>query len=609
MKKIITALLNETVNKKLSTYKKIQVIMKDIQYQEGIFEALEINPKIEFIILSELLPGEFKIKELIEKIKQIKKEIKIIIILEKQNEELENFLLAKGNIKIFYNNEIEIKEIVNIICYEDKNKELKLEIQRLKKIINDKKENIECEKVDSEKIKYEVNNEISKKIDNEVNNEISKKIYNEVNNEISKKINNRVNNEISKKINNERNNRISNAINNGMNNEIGNRINNAIKNKTNNKIKYKLNRKINNNRVVIQKIKERKRETTITENQKRQIEKEIEEEYRNKEIKNRLTKNKIIEQIRNIFKKKNIINKSKLIIISGIAGIGKSIFTINLVKALEKQKKKIVVIDFDFINNSISILFGIERKIKEEKNRIEIQEDKKEINEVNDFEYIKQLSGINKLKQNNIKTQKSKSDFINKNNNGINNKRDIKNEIEKITIEINSNTKLISNITTIFKENKIEDLQLLKIIKELKAKYDFIIIDTNSENNNYLSSIVDEIHKLIIITEPNILQIKKSKNFLDKNIKEINIEKEKIYILINKVKNDSLSLNILKEVFKEYNIIGKINFINNYNALINQNMNNLFLEKKIKEQYKKIAKRINENNKIKEYYIEKINTT
>lgn len=572
MKKIITALLNETVNKKLSTYKKIQVIMKDIQYQEGIFEALEINPKIEFIILSELLPGEFKIKELIEKIKQIKKEIKIIIILEKQNEELENFLLAKGNIKIFYNNEIEIKEIVNIICYEDKNKELELEIQRLKKIIKDKKENIECEKVDSEKIKYEVNNEISKKIDNEVNNEISKKINNEVNN------------------------------------EIGNRINSTTKNKTNNKIKYKLNRKINNNRVVIQKIKEKKRETTITENQKRQIEKEIEKEYRNKEIKNRLTKNKIIEQIRNILKKKNIINKSKLIIISGIAGIGKSIFTINLVKALEKQKKKIVVIDFDFINNSISILFGIKRKIKEEKNKIEIQENKKEINEVNDFEYIKQLSEIN-IKENKTKTQKRKSDFINKNNNSINDKRGIRNEIEKITIKINSNTKLISNITTMFKENKIEDLQLLKIIKELKAKYDFIIIDTNSENNNYLSSLVDEIHKLIIITEPNILQIKKSKNFLDKNIKEINIEKEKIYILINKVKNDSLSLNILKEVFKEYNIIGKINFINNYNTLINQNMNNFFLEKKIKKQYKKIAKRINENNKIKEYYIEKINTT
>ncbi len=42
-------------------------IMNDIQYQDGIIEALEIEPEIEIIILSELLPGEYSIKQLIEK--------------------------------------------------------------------------------------------------------------------------------------------------------------------------------------------------------------------------------------------------------------------------------------------------------------------------------------------------------------------------------------------------------------------------------------------------------------------------------------------------------------------------------------------------------------
>lgn len=135
MKKIITALLNKTVNDKLRTYEEIQVVMNDIQYQEGIIEALEINPEIEVIILSELLPGELNIKELIEKIKQTKNEIKIIIILEKENKELENYLLAKGNINIFYNNEIKIKEIAELIISKNKSEELEIEIKKLKEII------------------------------------------------------------------------------------------------------------------------------------------------------------------------------------------------------------------------------------------------------------------------------------------------------------------------------------------------------------------------------------------------------------------------------------------------------------------------------------------
>ena len=46
MKKVITALLNKTVNEKLKEYEEINVVMNDIQYKEGIIEALEINPEI-----------------------------------------------------------------------------------------------------------------------------------------------------------------------------------------------------------------------------------------------------------------------------------------------------------------------------------------------------------------------------------------------------------------------------------------------------------------------------------------------------------------------------------------------------------------------------------
>ena len=447
MKKVITALLNKTVNEKLKEYKEINVVMNDIQYKEGIIEALEINPEIEYIILSELLPGEILINNLIDKIKLIKNEIKIIIILEKENKELENYLLSKGNIHIFYNNEIKIREIAELIININKNEKLELEIKQLKELIINRK--------DEEKEKYKIGNK-----------------------------------EIISKIN------------------------------TENKI-------------------------LITEEEKRKIEHEIEDEFNKNKIKNKILNNKMIKTLIIKFKKQKQNNNCKIIIISGIAGIGKSFFTVNISKYLANQKNNILIVDFDFTNNSIQTLFGI--KNKEE--QIE------------------------------------------------------KNSVENLIIKINSKVDLISNINLIINNNK--DLKILKIIKELKSKYNFIIIDINS-NEQLLNLIKDEVHKIIFITESNILQIKKSINILDKYINKLYIEKEKIFLLINKFKNDSNSFNILKKVFQDYNIIGKINFINNCNFIINQNMNNIFLENKIKNQYKNIARKISQNNKTDDYYLDKI---
>lgn len=446
MKKVITALLNRTVNEKLKEYEEINVVMNDIQYKEGIIEALEINPEIEYIILSELLPGEISIERLIEKIKQIKNKIKIIIILEKENKELEKYLLIKGNIQIFYNNTIKIKEIAELIININKNEKLELEVEKLKELIKNKEEFFK---------------DIQRKIEN-------KNIINE------------------------------------------------------------------ENKIV------------ITKEEKRKIEEEIENEFNKNKIKNKIVNNRVIKKIVNRIKKQTTNNNCKIIIISGISGGGKSFFTVNISKYLAEQKNKILIIDFDFINNSIQTLFGIKNKISEK----------------------------------NIE----------------------KNNIENLIIKINSRIDLISNINIILNNDKF---QILKIIKKLETNYNFIIIDINN-NEQILNQIKEEIHKIIFITEPNILQIKKSKNILDKYINKLYIEKEKIFILLNKVKNDSISFNILKNIYKNNNIIGKINFVNNYNFIINQNMNNIFLKNKIKNQYKSIAKKVSQNNKLDEYYLDKI---
>lgn len=464
MKKVITALLNKGVNDKLKEFENIEVVMNDIQYQEGIIEALEINFEIEYVILSELLPGQLEMKELIGKIKKTKNDIKIIIILEKENKELENYLLAKGNINIFYNNSVKIKEIAELIINKCKEENLELEIQKLKELITNK------------------NSIKDKKCEDELFNEN----------------------------------------------------------------KY-----------------------LITEDEKKNVENYIENEFKNEK--------NFLKNIINIFHKENDIKNSKIIIVSGIAGVGKSVFTVNLTKALEKQKKKILIIDFDFFNNSIQTLFGIKNKNIENK-----------IKDIYELENIKNF-------EDNIK-------YIEDIYSNFENKYDIKD----LKIKINSNVDLISNINLLNTENKIDNLQLSKIIEDLKSKYNFIIIDTDL-NNEYLKNIINECDKIIFLTESNILQIKKSKNILEKYINELKIDKEKIYILYNKIKNDSIGFNILKEIFKNQNVIGKINYINNCNILINQNMNWFFLKNKIKNQYKNVAKKLSKNNNIKKYYLNKIN--
>ena len=158
MKKIITALANPMLNNELKKQKDFIIIGNDIQYQDGVKEVLEKEKNIDFLILSEILPGENKIEKLIEYIKKVNPNINIIIILENKKEELEKYLYSKNIYYILYN-KTEITEIINLI----KNKTINYLILFLipveiitfifyliknKRIKNE--ENIEKEKIDKE---------------------------------------------------------------------------------------------------------------------------------------------------------------------------------------------------------------------------------------------------------------------------------------------------------------------------------------------------------------------------------------------------------------------------------------------------------------------------
>ena len=196
MKKIITALQNKMVNEKLANQENIKVMTNDIQYQEGIIEALEINRDTDFVLFSELLPGNMKIEELIEKIKQINENIKIIIILENKKEELENYLLAKGKIFVFYNNEITIEELIKIIEEKSNQEIIEQELLEIKKIINQENINLinKTENKKTEKqFSYVISEEDKKEIEKEIEEEFKiKTIFDKIKEIFSKKEKNKI---------------------------------------------------------------------------------------------------------------------------------------------------------------------------------------------------------------------------------------------------------------------------------------------------------------------------------------------------------------------------------------------------------------------------------
>lgn len=148
---VITALGNKKITDKIKENNKFNIIGKDIQYQEAVIEILEKNKNINLLILSSILPGELTIKEFVNIIIYKNPNLEIIIILEKENEELERFFISKGINNIFYNNKTTLKEIFE-----------KINDIKSQEIINQKINNLE--KIILENNKYNYLNKIKSKI-------------------------------------------------------------------------------------------------------------------------------------------------------------------------------------------------------------------------------------------------------------------------------------------------------------------------------------------------------------------------------------------------------------------------------------------------------------
>ena len=229
---------------------------------------------------------------------------------------------------------------------------------------------------------------------------------------------------------------------------------------------------------------------------------------------------------------KNIIKKeNKIITICGASGTGKSLFAINL--AITIKDKKILIIDLDILNNCIHTILGIKRK----------------------------------------------------NNNG-------KINLENLIINYNKNIDIISMFELI--ENQLIDKNNIKeFFNKIQFNYDYIIIDTSLEcfwKEN--RKIMETSYANIFLVEANLLEIKKAKRILEIYDREWNIKKDKIKIVFNKYNINSINKKLLKKLFFEYKVLGKINFNLYYNLLINKNYKSKKELNKVKNEYINILNKI-----------------
>ena len=305
-------------------------------------------------------------------------------------------------------------------------------------------------------------------------------------------------------------------------------------------IKNKINNIFSNEEISINKI------INLLEDNKNEIKKEL---INLKNIilennKNNIKKISKIKILKNKLIKKEKIIKNKIITVAGPSGVGKSIFCV-LFSLINKINNKILIIDFDILNNSINTILGT----------------KKYPSKIN--------KKINENKINNIKTN-------------------------ELIIKLNKNIDLICGVELLFEEeNKISFLKIKDMLEQLKQKYNLIIIDTSSECFfDYNKSIINYSDKLIFLAEANISELKKSKKLLKIFIENWGVEKNKINIIFNKINKNSIDEKILKNIFSDFKILGKINFNNLYNLIINKNLKINLINNKIKKEYKQINKKI-----------------
>ena len=269
----------------------------------------------------------------------------------------------------------------------------------------------------------------------------------------------------------------------------------------------------------------------------------------------------ILEETSNIYRKskfKQVIKygnkqdmkqcnfKKNIITVIGNAGVGKTIFISILARLIKKGQ--VVIIDFDLNNQNLHKVFGAKKMQKKVKELIK------------DENYLMEF----KLKEKNIK---------------------------RFSVKIDRNLNIISNADIIFDSDYRYDREGIRdMLEELSKKYSVILIDTSSDRRyEEMTKILTSFsNHIICLVEGNLINIRKTINLL-KRYKE---DRKNIKLVYNKINEYTLSDIVMKVVFLKYRMIGKLSYDNKYNRIINKNVRRVTIGKNIREEFKKIMKKL-----------------
>ena len=164
-----------------------------------------------------------------------------------------------------------------------------------------------------------------------------------------------------------------------------------------------------------------------------------------------------------------------------------------------------------------------------------------------------------------------------------------KQNYEKQEIKVESNKKVITVIgdTNSGKTLFIENMNFI-----LDKKKNFEFKEINSHNFTEIGKINFLSYKIIYIVEINLEKIKISKKILNLLISENKLDKEKVYIVFNKIDKYSINMEIAKKVFKEFKIVGIIKNSCYHNYILNEKNNYKKENKKLRKKYLRIMKKI-----------------
>ena len=292
-----------------------------------------------------------------------------------------------------------------------------------------------------------------------------------------------------------------------------------------------------------------------------------------------------------------------------------------------EQNKKVDIVIFDERLDGEIELNSLIKKIKEKIKKIEIiiiTENKKEIVEntkrykkikiyeakkIKIKKLINLINEVEEKKEDKKEVKKEQLNFVdNKNIIIFSGARGVGKTItsmifsiltkkENILIEINEEENYDIKIILNNKRNKIDfysenNLNKIKSIINKKENKNIIIDLGNQTKDEVKESILKNSKKIIILLEPNIIGIKNCKKIINKYLEKYKIEKNNIYLLINKKNQNSIDKKIIKNIFRDFKILEEIKYNYKYDKYMNNEFRNIkiSMSKKEKEKFNHIIK-------------------